>query len=57
MRSWDNKNGAPNRRSDFAHVCDAVSYPIYRFFARPKEKSKPATYTPLNRFGRARDLR
>jgi hypothetical protein len=39
MKSWPNKNGAPDRRSDFAHVCDAVSYVIYRFFGRPKLKA------------------
>lgn len=40
MRSWENRSGAPNRRSDFAHLCDAVSYVIYRFFGVPKVKRK-----------------
>jgi len=35
MRSWENRNGFPYRNSPFAHICDAVSYPIHRFFARP----------------------
>lgn len=38
MKSWMNKNGAPHRHSEFAHVCDSVSYVIYRFFGRPKVK-------------------
>lgn len=57
MRSWPNmKSGAPDKGSVFAHVCDATTYPIYRFFARPKEKRGKGTYTPLNRFDRARVL-
>lgn len=52
MRSWENRNGAPYRRSDYAHLCDAVSYVIYRFFGRPKVKGGKVTYTPLNLYTR-----
>lgn len=38
MRRWQNKDGIPHRKSDYAHLCDAVSYVIYRFFARPKKR-------------------
>lgn len=47
MRSWELRAGVPYRRSPFAHVCDGVSYPVYRFFARPKKRGKP-TFTPVN---------
>jgi hypothetical protein len=48
MRSWENRNGAPYRRSPFAHVCDAVTYPVYRFFGKPKAKAAPDV-TPVQR--------
>lgn len=40
VRQWENRNGFPYKRSDFAHVCDAFSYVIYRFFGRPKPKRR-----------------
>jgi hypothetical protein len=52
IKNWPNKNGAPDRRSVYAHVCDAVSYPIFRFFGKPKAKKEGARYQPLNRFQR-----
>ena len=58
MRSWPNtKLGFPDKGSIFSHVCDAATYPIHRFYARPKPKGKHGSYTPLNRFTRERDLR
>jgi hypothetical protein len=36
MRSWENRTGTPYRNSPYAHVCDAVSYPVFRFWGRPK---------------------
>lgn len=57
MRSLPNtKAGSPDSNSVFRHVADATTYPIHRFFARPKEKKGKGSYTPLNRFVRARDL-
>lgn len=38
MKLWPNKNGVPDRRHEHAHVCDGVSYPIYRFFGKPKPR-------------------
>jgi hypothetical protein len=43
MRSWDNRNGVPYKRSPFSHVCDAATYPIYRFFGRPKQRAPEIT--------------
>lgn len=54
MRSWENRNGAPYRRSDFAHLCDAVSYVIYRFFGVPRATKKARVeYRSVARFDRA----
>lgn len=44
MRSWELRAGVPYRKSPFAHVCDGVSYPVYRIFSRPKQGKKPPTY-------------
>lgn len=50
LRQWELKNGFPYRRSEFAHGCDAVTYPLYRLFGRPKVKkrSTPPTFTAVN---------
>ena len=34
IKHWENRNGAPYRRSIYAHVCDAVTYPLWRFWPR-----------------------
>lgn len=57
MRSWENKNGVPNRRSKYAHLCDAVSYVVYRFFGTPRKQKGKLEYRGLGRFNRARELR
>ena len=56
MRSWPNKNGAPHRHSDFAHICDAVSYVIYRFFGRPRVKGSWAEFRAMTKFSRRREF-
>lgn len=57
MRSWENRNGAPYRRSPFAHVCDAGSYVIYRVHGKPKmPRSKGASYHRISTFQRDRML-
>lgn len=58
MRSLPNnpKTGVASTTSEFRHVVDGGTYPVYRFFARPKEKRKAQRYTPLNRFDRSRSL-
>lgn len=44
LKLLENRNGAPNRRSDYAHICDAASYLTYRLFPRraapPKREIK-----------------
>jgi hypothetical protein len=52
MRNWEKRNGIPNRRSDYAHIGDAVSYPVFRFFAAPKVKKKRGEYRGVGRFDR-----
>jgi hypothetical protein len=34
VRLWENRNGAPNRRSEHAHIADCWTYPAYRLFPR-----------------------
>lgn len=53
MRNWENRNGAPYRRSEYAHLCDAVSYVIYRFFGVPKKKRTRLEYRSVGRHDRA----
>lgn len=36
---WENRRGVPYRRSDYAHLCDALSYPIWRFFPHRSRKA------------------
>lgn len=48
MLNWERKNGVPNRKSPYAHVSDAVSYPVFRIFGRPKpKKGNPYASTRL----------
>ena len=47
MRAYELINGVPKRKSAYSHVCDGVSYPIYRFFARSRKAGKP-TFTAIN---------
>lgn len=57
LRLWEMRHGKANRASQYAHVCDAVTYPLYRLFGRPKVATQPATYTGVRRFTRANDFR
>jgi len=50
MKRWEMRDGAPNRRSEFAHVCDAVTYPCWRFFPRRRPKSGAVEIKVLKRF-------
>lgn len=53
MRSWENRNGVPYRRSQFAHVCDAGTYPVFRFYGRPRVKKEGGGgYSGRKRFTR-----
>lgn len=40
LRKWEIKNGVPYRRSDFAHLCDCVSYVLFRLYPRRKRRGK-----------------
>jgi len=58
MRRWENRNGVPYRRSDYAHVCDATTYPVYRFFGRPKVRNvKFGDYRGVRRITRREQFR
>jgi hypothetical protein len=58
MRSWENRAGVPYRRSKYAHLCDAVSYVVYRFFGRPKPKRGKVEYRSVGeRFDRGDSFR
>lgn len=57
MRSWENRGGAPYRRSPYAHVCDSVTYVLYRFFGRPKVKRAEQRYESVRRFSRKEAFR
>jgi hypothetical protein len=52
MRNYENKNGTPNRRSQYAHIVDAVTYVAYRLYGRPKVKSKVPLYQGAGQFDR-----
>lgn len=39
LKLWEIKNGFPNKRSEHAHLSDAVTYPLYRWYPR-KLRSK-----------------
>lgn len=55
LRNYENKNGVPNRRSQYAHIVDAVTYVAYRFVGRPKQRSGGGErYVPIGKFSRGR---
>ena len=39
LRHWEIKNGTPHRRSEYSHIADAVTYPLWRFFPRRRVRS------------------
>lgn len=52
MRGWERvaKGAKPKSSGEHVHIVDAVTYPIYRFFARPPaRKPKPPTYDRVQR--------
>jgi hypothetical protein len=62
MRGWERmqvngKPGGPKRTGEFVHICDAVTYPVYRLYARPAPKKKPPTYDRVRLSDRADELR
>jgi hypothetical protein len=57
IAKWENKNGVPYRRSVYAHLCDAVSYVVFRLRARPRRKATPGAGTVRRRPSRGAELR
>lgn len=45
LKLYENKNGTPYRKSIYAHLADAATYPLWRFFPR-KAKPPPAGAKP-----------
>lgn len=56
LRSWEIRLGVPYRKSPFAHVCDGVTYPMYRFWARHVAPRKPPTYDRVRMSTREDDV-
>lgn len=56
LKHWEMKNGAPHRRSEFAHACDAVTYVCWRFFPRRRATGK-AGYRSVKKLGRRKSMR
>lgn len=56
MKLWELEYMAPYRRSTWAHACDAVTYPCWRFEGRRRQRSK-AEYKSVKRFSRRRLFR
>jgi hypothetical protein len=54
LANWENRKGFPNRRSDFAHLCDGASYPMCRFYPRRAPPGK-VEYQGLRSSTRADD--
>jgi hypothetical protein len=53
LKSWETRHGIAYRRSIYAHIGDAVTYPLYRFFPRhdlaigsAKETAKGVVFVP-----------
>ncbi len=40
LKQWETRQGVPYRRSIYAHLCDAATYPLWRFFPRREAKKK-----------------
>lgn len=57
LRRYELVNGFPKRRSDWAHITDAWTYPAYRLFGRPKVKRPPPAYEGDKRLSRGREMR
>lgn len=57
LRFWENRNGIPNRRSEWAHLADTYTYPAYRLFPRRSGNAgmEYASVVP-ERSARRRDL-
>lgn len=56
LKRWENKNGIPHRRSEYAHVSDSCSYLLNRFYPR-KLRGKHAGAVGYSKVDRRRSRR
>lgn len=55
LKMWENRNRVPHRRSDHAHLSDALSYIVWRFWPRKPKKGK-VEFERVNRQKSEREL-
>jgi hypothetical protein len=46
LKEWETRSGAPYRKSEYAHLCDAVTYPLWRFYPRSRPKMPKPSERP-----------
>src|SRR5262249_40521404 len=56
IKLWENRSGVPYRKSKYAHLCDGLTYALWRLFPRrrsPGGKPKPGdvVFVSLSRGG------
>lgn len=58
MAQWENvkTTGQPSRKSQHAHACDGVSYPVYRVFGKPRPRKGGQGYQSVGKRSRAAEL-
>lgn len=51
IKLWETRESAPYRKSKYAHLCDAATYPLYRFYprSRPKTPAQKPVIIPIER--------
>ena len=56
MKRWEIRDSRPHKRSKYSHMCDAVTYVVWRLWGRTKRTGKPG-YEPISRSQRVDRLR
>ena len=56
MKRWEIRDGRPHKRSKYSHMCDAVTYVVWRLWGRGKRSGK-AGYESVGRSARLERLR
>jgi hypothetical protein len=54
FRKWGRKGGIPDRKSKYAHLCDAGTYPLWRFYPR-RADPEAAEYIAIDNGRRSRE--
>lgn len=49
LKLWENRGGVPYRRSIYAHLCDAATYPLWRLWPRRSVKRQRFQYERVER--------